>query len=188
MDFIGEQNLNNNELQNFVVHSGTPLPVSTPVPGQLFFETSLAKLYVGTSGGGSIYWYDITQAPSDDFLSGTITFYGQVGSSVIPTGYTFYSAAADKFLRCSATVGGGSGLSMHSHPMGHSHYYGGVGTGSNSSGGVPVEPGSTEGWYSVDGHTHAITASWTNPDPTPPYSDGASNLPTYATLKLIKKT
>jgi len=66
MDFLGQQNLNQNQLKNVVVDTGTVFP-ATPIVGQLFFrsDTTPKMLYIflgigvpGTTAG----WFDLCHA------------------------------------------------------------------------------------------------------------------------------
>ena len=66
MDFIGNQDFSQNQLQNAVVHVSTSFPVS-PLVGQLIFrsDTTPKKLWIflglavpGTTDG----WFDLTHA------------------------------------------------------------------------------------------------------------------------------
>ena len=66
MDFIGNQDFNQSQLQNSVVHVNTSFPVA-PLVGQLIFrsDTTPKKLWIflglgvpGTTSG----WFDLTHA------------------------------------------------------------------------------------------------------------------------------
>lgn len=194
MDFYGNQDLKGrsiaNQIENLVIDNGADWPNDPPAEGQLFFNTTSGYLYMGSSKTPphDLQWTLVMNPPADDFPVGSIFYYGKVGNASIPAGYTYYSAAADMFVRGHSIVGGGSGYLAHSHVLGHSHYYEPGSCGGGDAGGVAILDGTTEGWYPVTGHTHTAVAQYTNDGGTGAYSDAVDNDPEHVRLKLIKKT
>ena len=183
MDFRGDQDLFNNELQNFIVHNGDSFP--TAHEGQLFFSTDDSHLYVGTSSGGSIYWYNLTQPVADNFPSGTIAY---CGLTTIPTGYVFCDGtngtvnAQGYFIRGDTTVGIGGAANNHTHSADHNHSFT-VSTDTNSN--CVGTNGGGDAVHASCSHNHTISTSATFA--TGLYTNAVSIYPPYITQKLIMK-
>lgn len=192
MDFRGQQDLNKNELQNYAVHKGPSFPVVTPSVGQLFFNTGDSGLYIGKSGGGSIYWHNVIQGTVSSIDSGIITYWGRSG--YVPSGWALCDGSSgtpnmlDMFIKgYSATGFGASAGTGHSHSLAHAHSYNfTTGAANVGVGNVGVGTPQITCAYMDPAHTHGVSGS--SLFPSTDYTTGASNeLPPYMTLKPIMK-
>jgi len=185
MDFWGKQNLNRNEIINYVVHRGTVFP-SSAAAGQLFFKTSTNDLYIYKGTG----WVKIAIGTPAPPVFGLIGMWHQSLGS-IPSDWALCDGSSGtpnlmgKLLKGIAPgnqPGTTGGSNTHTHTLGdHVHDF--------SAGSTTVQNAGAEpsGGMTCGGGTHGHPYSGGTSGPSISGSDAASSLPPYCELAYIMK-
>ena len=185
MDFIGQQNLDRNEIINYVIHRGTAFPLS-PTTGQLFYKTSTDELYIHKGTGWSKIAIGIAAPPVTGLIGMWHLSLGSIPSDwALCDGTNSTPNLLGKFpkgISSGNQPGVIGGSNTHTHTLGnHIHTFPGGSTTAQNAGAEP------SGGMTCGGGTHGHPFSGGTTGPTINASDSASSLPPYYELAFIMK-